>query len=122
MPSTRNPNPCPGCMWMETTPSPLRHCEVAPCVDACPNGSMRRDPETGLVYVNDRTCIACWMCVMVCPFGIIEPSYGFKVAVSATAAGTWNIRSASMSVRPRRWFWRNAKKGRPGTGLPAKEY
>ncbi len=58
-----------------------RHCEDAPCLDACPNGTMRRDPETGLVYVHEPTCIACWMCVMVCPFGIITPSPSFKVAV-----------------------------------------
>jgi carbon-monoxide dehydrogenase iron sulfur subunit len=54
---------------------------VAPCIDACPNGTMRRDPQTGLVYVHEPTCIACWMCVMVCPFGIIAPSASFHTAV-----------------------------------------
>ena len=58
-----------------------RHCEEAPCLDACSNGTMRRDPETGLVYVHEPTCIGCWMCVMVCPFGVITPSSIFKVAV-----------------------------------------
>ena len=58
-----------------------RHCVAAPCLDACPNGTMRRDPETQLVYVNEPTCIACWMCVMVCPFGIINPSPTYKVAI-----------------------------------------
>lgn len=62
-------------------PFHCRHCEDGPCIDACPNGTMQRDPETGLVYVNERTCIACWMCVMVCPFGIITPSSSFNVAV-----------------------------------------
>jgi carbon-monoxide dehydrogenase iron sulfur subunit len=62
-------------------PFHCRHCEAAPCMDACPNGTMRREPETGLVYVNEPTCIACWMCVMVCPFGIITPSSSMRVAV-----------------------------------------
>lgn len=57
-----------------------RHCEDAPCLYACPNGTMRRD-ETGLVYVHESTCVGCWMCVMVCPFGVINPSPSFKVAV-----------------------------------------
>ena len=58
-----------------------RHCAEAPCLDACPNGTMRRDPKTELVYVHEPTCIACWMCVMVCPFGIINPSPTYKVAI-----------------------------------------
>ena len=62
-------------------PFHCRHCEVAPCIDACPNGTMRRDPKTGLVYVYESTCIACWMCVMVCHFGIIVPSSSQYVAI-----------------------------------------
>jgi len=46
-------------------PFHCRHCEIAPCIDACPNGTMRRDPKTGLVYVYEPTCIACWMCEYV---------------------------------------------------------
>ena len=58
-----------------------RHCPDAPCLDACPNGTMQRDPETDLVFVNEITCIGCWMCVMVCPFGVINPYSSMKVAV-----------------------------------------
>lgn len=58
-----------------------RHCPDAPCLDACPNGTMQRDPETKLVFVNELTCIGCWMCVMVCPFGVINPYSPMKVAV-----------------------------------------
>lgn len=58
-----------------------RHCPEAPCLEACPNGTMRRDPETGLVFVHEPTCIGCWMCVMVCPFGVINPYSPMKVAV-----------------------------------------
>lgn len=56
-------------------PFPLRceQCQDAPCIDACKSGAMTRDPETGSVHVDEDTCVGCWMCVMVCPFGAIFP-------------------------------------------------
>jgi carbon-monoxide dehydrogenase iron sulfur subunit len=48
-----------------------RHCDDAPCIFACQNGSMHRD-ERGYVVVNQDTCVGCWMCVMVCPYGVIK--------------------------------------------------
>lgn len=61
-------------------PIQCRHCEDAPCLDACPAKALYRDPE-GLVLLRDERCIGCWMCVMVCPFGIINPSSSMKVAI-----------------------------------------
>lgn len=55
-------------------PLQCRHCKDAPCLDACSTGALSRDPESGTVTYNDIKCIACWMCVMTCPFGIITPS------------------------------------------------
>jgi carbon-monoxide dehydrogenase iron sulfur subunit len=48
-----------------------RHCEDPPCVEACITGSMYREPETGAILCNDRKCVGCWMCIMVCPFGVV---------------------------------------------------
>ncbi|MBS7626487.1 4Fe-4S dicluster domain-containing protein [Candidatus Bathyarchaeota archaeon] len=48
-----------------------RHCEDPPCVEACITGAMYRDPDTGAVLCNDIKCVGCWMCIMVCPFGVI---------------------------------------------------
>jgi carbon-monoxide dehydrogenase iron sulfur subunit len=53
-------------------PVQCRHCEDAPCLDACPSAALHRDAE-GLVLVHDERCIGCWMCVMVCPFGAPQP-------------------------------------------------
>jgi carbon-monoxide dehydrogenase iron sulfur subunit len=53
-------------------PVQCRHCEDAPCLDACPAKALYRDPE-GLVLLHDERCIGCWMCVMVCPFGAPQP-------------------------------------------------
>ncbi len=61
-------------------PLQCRHCEDAPCLDACPAGALFRDPE-GLVLVHDERCIGCWMCIMVCPFGAPQPFREFRKVV-----------------------------------------
>jgi carbon-monoxide dehydrogenase iron sulfur subunit len=58
-------------------PIQCRHCDDAPCLDACPSGALYRDPE-GLVLVHDERCIGCWMCIMVCPFGAPQPFRHFR--------------------------------------------
>ncbi len=58
-------------------PIQCRHCEVAPCLDACPAAAIYRDEE-GLVLVHDERCIGCWMCIMVCPFGAPQPFRNFR--------------------------------------------
>jgi len=47
-----------------------RHCEDAPCIEACMTGAMHRAPD-GTVQHDPERCIGCWMCVMVCPYGAI---------------------------------------------------
>jgi carbon-monoxide dehydrogenase iron sulfur subunit len=49
-----------------------RHCEDAPCLEACLTGAMYRDEKTQAVLCNKEKCVGCWMCVMVCPFGVIK--------------------------------------------------
>ena len=50
-----------------------RQCVEAPCLNACPSGALVRDAKSGLVVVREDRCIACWTCVMLCPFGVIFP-------------------------------------------------
>lgn len=58
-----------------------RHCQDAPCLDACITGALYRDKETGAVLCNEDKCVGCWMCIMVCPFGVIlRDIEGKKVA------------------------------------------
>lgn len=48
-----------------------RHCEEPACLDACICGGITKDPETGDVkYFSDK-CVACWSCIMACPFGAV---------------------------------------------------
>jgi carbon-monoxide dehydrogenase iron sulfur subunit len=50
-----------------------RHCEDAPCLDACMTGAMHRDQASGAVICDEDACVGCWMCVMVCPLGAVSP-------------------------------------------------
>lgn len=49
------------------------HCLEAPCVDVCISGAMKQDSSTGRVTVDSEQCVACWSCVMSCPFGAVSP-------------------------------------------------
>jgi carbon-monoxide dehydrogenase iron sulfur subunit len=54
------------------TPVPFlcRHCDDAPCMDACIAGAIRRTEE-GVVITQSDMCIGCWTCVTVCPYEVI---------------------------------------------------
>jgi carbon-monoxide dehydrogenase iron sulfur subunit len=56
-------------------PLPLqcRQCVEAPCLNACPSGALVRDTKSGMVVVREDRCIACWTCLILCPFGVISP-------------------------------------------------
>jgi carbon-monoxide dehydrogenase iron sulfur subunit len=58
-------------------PIQCRHCDNAPCLDACPADALYRDKE-GLVLLHEARCIGCWMCIMVCPFGSPQPFRGYR--------------------------------------------
>jgi anaerobic carbon-monoxide dehydrogenase iron sulfur subunit len=59
-----------------------RHCEEPPCVEACLTGAMYKDEKTGKVLHNSDKCVGCWMCIMVCPFGVIKPDKEEKKVAS----------------------------------------
>ncbi len=45
------------------------HCENPPCVEVCVSGATYKDPENGLVLVDQEACIGCGFCVSACPYG-----------------------------------------------------
>jgi carbon-monoxide dehydrogenase iron sulfur subunit len=59
-----------------------RHCEEAPCLEACITGAMQRDKRTGAVLCDEERCVGCWMCIMVCPFGVIKRDLESKKVAS----------------------------------------
>jgi tetrathionate reductase subunit B len=44
------------------------HCENPPCVEVCVSGATYKDPENGLVLVDQEACIGCGFCVEACPY------------------------------------------------------
>lgn len=53
-----------------TMPMQCRQCEDAPCAAVCPTGACKQ--ADGMVKIDEQHCIGCKLCVMVCPFGVIE--------------------------------------------------
>lgn len=54
-----------------------RNCEEAPCMDACPAGAISRRNDN-YVVLDEKKCVHCNMCVMVCPFNAIGTSEHFN--------------------------------------------
>jgi len=52
--------------------SRCKHCEDAPCVQACLTGALTRDPETRIVNSDDERCIGCGTCMLACPLGALK--------------------------------------------------
>ena len=53
-------------------PMTCRHCDPAPCIAACIPQAMHRTAEDVVTNVGGtHACIACGMCIMTCPFGMI---------------------------------------------------
>jgi carbon-monoxide dehydrogenase iron sulfur subunit len=62
-------------------PLQCRHCEDAPCVTICPTKAVQRPSEGGPVLLDQRYCIGCKFCLLVCPFGVIDLSRDGKATV-----------------------------------------
>jgi len=54
------------------------HCEHPPCVEVCTSGATYKDPDNGLVLVDQDACIGCGLCVEACPYDAryLDPARG----------------------------------------------
>jgi carbon-monoxide dehydrogenase iron sulfur subunit len=62
-------------------PLQCRHCENAPCVVVCPTEAIHRKSESGPVLIDGDRCIGCKLCMVVCPFGVIDLAPGGRAVV-----------------------------------------
>ncbi len=52
-----------------------RHCEDAPCVNACYHDALERQEEDGHLKRYMMLCTSCKCCTIACPFGTILPDF-----------------------------------------------
>lgn len=48
------------------------HCMDPVCMIGCPTGAIGRDEQSGVVHINDQTCIGCSTCSNSCPYQNIQ--------------------------------------------------
>ncbi|GAB4259345.1 MAG: 4Fe-4S dicluster domain-containing protein [Thermoleophilia bacterium] len=56
----------------EGFPNRCRHCDPAPCLQACLPGAIRKSGDGSTVLVDYDRCINCASCAMACPYGVIR--------------------------------------------------
>lgn len=62
-------------------------CETAICMDVCPVGALKRDPDTAAVVVQKSVCLGCGMCVAACPFGYMQLDESVRTATKCDLCG-----------------------------------
>ncbi|MGQ9647626.1 MAG: thiamine pyrophosphate-dependent enzyme [Thermodesulfobacteriota bacterium] len=43
-------------------------CNDPDCMHICPAGAIHKDPETGIVSIDDERCVRCLLCTLACPY------------------------------------------------------
>ena len=60
-------------------PTTCQHCDVAPCIEACPSGATQK-LENGTVIIDPELCVGAQACIEACPYNVrvflgSEPEY-----------------------------------------------
>lgn len=43
-------------------------CNEPDCLKICPAGAIHKNPDTGIVSIDDRRCVQCLLCTLACPY------------------------------------------------------
>jgi Fe-S-cluster-containing dehydrogenase component len=68
---------------MSYLPLLCQHCENAPCIKVCSEGSIKTRDD-GLVWIDPATCTSCGLCQDACPYGVIYMNGNLGVAQKCT--------------------------------------
>ena len=80
-------------------PMTCRHCDPAPCIAACIPQAMHRTSTDAVTNMGGKhACIACGMCVMMCPFGMIARAG----ALDDQAPAGWRVIAVKCDLCPDR--------------------
>ena len=77
---------------LEYLPMQCQHCEEPACLQVCPTGATQKDPDTGIVTVDEELCIGCESCIKACPYEGVrtllpsEPTYYLDMEVGEADA------------------------------------
>lgn len=64
-----------------SVPIQCAHCDSPYCVSICPTNAIKKFEETGSVVIDEKLCIGCKSCIIVCPYGIPKISRNGKAII-----------------------------------------
>jgi carbon-monoxide dehydrogenase iron sulfur subunit len=68
-------------------PMVCQQCSTPLCMEACPTNAISRDPGTGALLVDEKACVGCRVCNMVCPVGGVSIDPVTEVASKCDLCG-----------------------------------
>lgn len=61
---------------VQTVPVVCMHCDQPTCAEVCPADAIKKTEDGVVQSASKPRCIACWNCVLACPFGIPKNPVG----------------------------------------------
>ena len=62
-------------------------CGEPVCQECCPTGAISKDPDSGVVTIDEQSCMGCGLCSLVCPYGGAAYNVSTKHAVKCDQCG-----------------------------------